>query len=237
MAHVRFAARRHSRRAGKSGIQFALAGLTLLSLLSAVASQAGDLAIRVLDPGGLGVPDVVVTLATADGRALPAVRLSGPAVMDQNHRAFIPRVLVVPVGTPVSFPNNDTISHQVYSFSPAKRFQLPLYKGKVHAPVTFDREGLVVLGCNIHDEMAGYIYVTAAPRFGITAADGRLDIKGLPAGEYRLTVWGPLVADAPAALARAVHVDANGAASLDVKLSRPLRGRPEPRPRRNDWDY
>src|SRR5207248_5774076 len=78
----------------------------------------------------------------------PTVR---PAVMDQKNLAFTPRVLVVAAGTPVEFPNNDSVSHQVYSFSAAKRFQLPLYKGEVHPPITFDRPWLVVLGCNIHD--------------------------------------------------------------------------------------
>ena len=72
----------------------------------------------------------------------------------------------------MEFPNNDTVSHQVYSFSAAKRFQLPLYKGEVHPPVTFDRPGLVVLGCNIHDVMVGYIYVTDAPYFGKTDREG-----------------------------------------------------------------
>jgi hypothetical protein len=157
--------------------------------------------------------------------------------MDQNHRAFVPQVLVVPVGTPVSFPNNDSISHQVYSFSPAKRFQLPLYKGATHSPVTFEREGLVVLGCNIHDEMAGYIYVTAAPRFGMSDSRGSLELNALPGGEYRLTAWSPIVADAPSTLTRVVRIDPTAATKLKLQLSKPLRGRPEPRPRRNDWDY
>ena len=88
----------------------------------------------------------------------------------------------VGVGTRVEFPNNDSVSHQVYSFSPAKRFQLPLYKGEIHPPVTFDQPGLVVLGCNIHDSMVGYIYVTDAPYFGTTERVRHLEAEGLAHG-------------------------------------------------------
>ena len=88
------------------------------------------------------------------------------AVMDQLDRAFVPDLLVVPVGSTVSFPNSDSVSHQIYSFSSAKRFQLPLYRGKPYPPVLFDQTGVVTLGCNIHDEMLAYLVVTDAPYFG-----------------------------------------------------------------------
>ncbi len=159
------------------------------------------------------------------------------AVMDQRNRTFVPRVLVVGVGTSVEFPNNDTVSHQVYSFSPAKKFQLPLYKGTHHPPITFDREGLVVLGCNIHDDMAGYIYVTASPFFGTTDASGVLQLRDLPAGDYRVTLWSPLIADPSPSLVRTVRVVAQESAASHIQLARDLRARPEPRPRRGDWEY
>ena len=143
----------------------------------------------------------------------------------------------VGVGTSVEFPNNDSVSHQVYSFSPAKKFQLPLYKGVQHAPVTFDHEGLVVLGCNIHDEMAGYIYVTDSPFFGTTDAGGSLQLQDLPAGDYRVVLWSPLIADPPPSLVRVIHVVAGENATSSVRLARDLRARPEPRPKRGDWEY
>jgi hypothetical protein len=129
------------------------------------------------------------------------------------------------------------VSHQVYSFSAAKRLQLPLYKGKVHPPITFERPGIVVLGCNIHDAMVGYIYVTDTPYFGSTEAGGSLHLKGLPAGDYRVAIWSPFIADVPASLIRTVHVDGTEDATLRVQLSLALRTRPEPRPRRRDWEY
>ena len=89
---------------------------------------------------------------------------------------FVPDLLVVPVGSTVSFPNSDSVSHQIYSFSAAKRFQLPLYRGKPYPPRLFDQAGLVMLGCNIHDWMIAYIDVTDAPFYRThrcAAAPGR----------------------------------------------------------------
>ena len=189
----------------------------------------------VVDRDGRGVGEVVVTaIPTAAGAGSPALK---SAVMDQRNLAFVPRVLVVAAGTSVEFPNNDSVSHQVYSFSAAKRFQLPLYKGEVHPPVTFDRPGLVVLGCNIHDAMVGYIYVTEAPYFGKTEAGGRLQLKGLPAGDYRMGVWSPFIVDAPATLIRTVHADGGQPVTMRVQLTLALRAQPEPKPRRRDWEY
>jgi hypothetical protein len=157
--------------------------------------------------------------------------------MDQRNLEFVPRVLVVGVGARVDFPNNDSVSHQVYSFSAAKRFQLPLYKGEVHPPVVFDRPGLVVLGCNIHDSMVGYVYVTDAPYFGTTVADGGWELKDIPLGDYRIVLWSPFIADPPASLIRTVHLDGIAPAVVRVQLSSALRAQPEPRPRRRDWEY
>jgi len=121
--------------------------LACLSMLLTAACPAADLDVSVLDRSGRGVAEVVVVadFLGPRGAAFPPA----PAVMDQRNRAFLPRVLVVAVGAKVEFPNNDTVSHQVYSFSDAKKFQLPLYKGELHPPVIFDKAGLVVLGCNI----------------------------------------------------------------------------------------
>jgi plastocyanin len=198
---------------------------------------AGDLAVGVVDRSGRGVADVVVTVTPTEQPSGRASHSAATAVMDQRNRAFVPHVLVVGVGTSIEFPNNDSVSHQVYSFSPAKKFQLSLYKGVPHAPVVFDHEGLVVLGCNIHDEMAGYIYVTDSPFFGTTDASGSLQLRDLPAGDYRVALWSPSIADPPPSLERVIHVVARESATNNVQLARDLRARPEPRPKRGDWEY
>jgi plastocyanin len=228
----------------RTATQIALARLNsatwiTLLLLAAVHSgsvRAADLSLSVIDRHGQGLGEVVVTAAPQSGTGRAAGN-PGHAVMDQLNRAFVPGVLAVAVGTSVDFPNNDTVSHQVYSFSPAKRFQLPLYKGKSHEPVLFDKPGLVVLGCNIHDQMVGYIYVTDAPYFGTTEADGTLRLKGLAPGKYKVTFWNPLIADAPEQLTQEIVVEEGAAASARLQLTRDLRTRPEPRPRHGDWEY
>jgi plastocyanin len=210
----------------------------LVAIVVATACRAGELTVSVIDPSGHGVADVVVVVVAPAGPATPTATPTSPvAIMDQRNRAFSPRILVVRVGTSVEFPNNDTVSHQVYSFSPAKKFQLPLYKGQLHPPVTFDGSGLVVLGCNIHDQMVGYIYVTDAPFFGKTDPAGTLRVPDLSAGEYRISVWSPFIADQASSLTRTVRVDAQAPAASRVQLVDALRARPEPRPPRADWEY
>ena len=98
--------------------------------------------------------------------------------MTQQNRQFAPRALVVQAGTSVHFPNLDTVRHHVYSFSPAKPFELKLYAGTPSAPVVFDKAGVVVLGCNIHDRMSGWIVVVDTPYFARSDASGqaRIDV-------------------------------------------------------------
>jgi len=211
--------------------------VALLGLLAATPLVAGDLSVTVVDRAGAGIAEVVVTATPVAGAASAGRYPRPPAVMDQKNLEFLPRVLVVGTGTRVEFPNNDSVSHQVYSFSAAKRFQLPLYKGAPHSPVTFDQAGLVVLGCNIHDAMVGYIYVTESPYFGKTDGSGQLVFKGLAAGDYRIGIWSPFIKDSPASLEQTVHAEGSGVAAARLQLTQALRTQPQPRPRRFDWDY
>ena len=157
-----------------------------LTLLSPVA-LAATLQAQLVDAGGRPLADAVLTLQGPQGAPASPV----PAVMDQVQKQFAPAVLAVRTGTEVSFPNSDDIRHQVYSFSPAKRFELRLYKGTPSSPVRFDKPGVVVLGCNIHDWMAAHVLVVDTPWFAKTGADGVARIDGVPPGAYRLRVWHP----------------------------------------------
>jgi plastocyanin len=199
--------------------------------------RAGELTVTVVDRSGQPVSEVVTTVAPA--RLSSSVSGVGgtTAIMDQKDLAFLPQVLVVAVGTRVEFPNNDSVSHQVYSFSPAKKFQLPLYKGALHPPVTFDTAGLVVLGCNIHDQMAGYIYVTEAPLFGKTDSGGVLHFTHVSEGDYVVKVWSPFIADSADTLTHSVKIADREPTNLRLQLVRDQRPRPEPSPRRSDWEY
>src|SRR6185295_14368735 len=127
---------------------------------------SADVSLVVLKKDGRPLAGAVITAEPESGKLPPPSPQK--AVVDQVELAFVPDVTVIPVGSAVSFPNSDQVSHQVYSFSPAHRFQLPLYRGQAHAPIVFDQPGIVTLGCNIHDNMAAFIVVTAAPFFGRT---------------------------------------------------------------------
>jgi len=136
------------------------------------------------------VEDAVVALVPMGGE-IPEPEKTLTAVMDQVDKEFVPRVLPVRTGTKVSFPNSDNILHHVYSFSKAKPFELPLYKGAPANPVVFDNPGVVVLGCNIHDWMKGYIVVLETPWFGKTGDKGKTLIKDVPPGRYKIFLWHP----------------------------------------------
>ena len=123
-------------------------------------------------------------------RPRPA-RFAQPLRISQHDLQFDPFVLVVPTGAEVNFPNEDKVKHHVYSFSPAKQFDLKLYSKDQTRSVRFDKPGVVSLGCNIHDSMAAYIKVTDAPFAAKTDADGRAVLHDLPAGPAVVRVWQP----------------------------------------------
>ena len=159
-------------------------------LAGAADAQPAEIVATVTDAQGRPLADAVVVAFPADGSVRPASRPREEAIF-QVDKEFVPRVTPLLVGTAVSFPNNDTVRHHVYSFSPAKKFELPLYQGVPAKPVVFDKPGVVVLGCNIHDWMVAYIYVSASPHFAKTGADGRATIADLGPRAYVVRVWHP----------------------------------------------
>jgi plastocyanin len=160
-------------------------------LLYCAPLAAAELNVSVADPAGHGVAGVVLVAEPQFDLATRKSAHAAAAIMDQRQMQFVPDILVIQTGTGVEFPNSDQIEHQVYSFSPVKAFKLSLYAGRKYPPVIFDRAGLVVVGCNIHDHMIGYIYVTDSPYFGRSDAAGQWSLHDLPAGNYRLTAWHP----------------------------------------------
>lgn len=156
------------------------------------AAHAGDAAIEVRGPDGSPLADAVVTIMTARQPAAP-VRFAWPAVMQQHNIAFDPHVLIVPVGSTVTFPNLDKVRHHVYSFSKVKKFDLKLYGRDDTRSVVFDKPGVVAIGCNIHDSMSGFIMVVNTPYAMKTDAQGRVRIADVPAGAATLRVWHPSI--------------------------------------------
>ena len=176
---------------------------------------AGSLEVIVKDDKGRPVSDAV---AYAIGAASAAPKKH--AVVDQRDKQFIPYVTAVQVGTAVSFPNSDNIRHHVYSFSPAKKFELPLYSGVPAEPVVFDKVGFVTLGCNIHDWMIAYVAVLPTPYFQVTRQDGHAVLKELSAGQYTVQVWHPALKGQPEAFAQRVDV---GGGTKSLQFTLPLK--------------
>lgn len=150
------------------------------------------------------------------------------AVIDQRNATFVPSILAVQTGTAVYFPNSDNTLHHVYSFSPAKRFELPLYSGHLANPVVFDRPGIATLGCNIHDWMVAHVVVLDTPYFAVTDANGVARIEA-PPGDYLLKVWHAREAEPMAAAA--LQLSASG-----TKRTIKLQLAPPPPPRTNGSD-
>ena len=199
--------------------------LTGLAIATIPSVHAESLTVRVLNAGGGPLKNAVVT-ANWRGSQPPQPDAS-PAVMAQNHRRFIPHVLVVPKGSEVAFPNRDTTRHEVYSFSPPKVFRISLYSGQPKQPIRFDKTGIEVLGCFIHDTMKAFIVITAAPVWGKTDARGELRLRGLPDGKVLLRVWHPWMPSQAPRPSRTVNTAA-GTVTFRLRLKPPV-GRPQGR--------
>lgn len=186
-------------------MKHAIAVLLGGGLFSAHAPCA-DLTISVLDEvGNQPVADAVVYLASAGDNVTPV-----SAEIVQKDRQFHPKVLVIPKGSRVEFPNRDNTQHHVYSFSPAKTFNIELYAGKPEAPVVFDNAGIVEIGCNIHDHMQGFIVVTETASVGTTDARGKVTLPlGAPPlpDTIDLKLWHPRLPDNTQAVTRTVTPD------------------------------
>ena len=189
-----------------------LAAFVAASVSLHCAAAAIDVEVR--DSAGNPAPDVAVYAMPAAGpqEARPGKVL---AQIEQVDREFVPYLTVLQTGTTASFPNRDPILHHVYSFSPAKAFEIKLYTGKSPSTVTFDKPGIVTLGCNIHDWMIAYVLVVSTPWFGKTDSSGVVKLHDLPPGSYAVQAWHPQ----QKASAEPVTVAAEGQATANVRFT------------------
>lgn len=189
--------------------------LAVGALLVTGSALSAPVTVTVSDEAGKPIPQAVVFLESPAAKAATQP-LKGVEV-EQINREFRPAVSVVPTGTAIDFPNRDTIRHHVYSFSEAKRFDIKLYIGRPANPVVFDKAGIAVLGCNIHDNMAAWVVVVDTPYYGRTDSRGQVLIDA-PAGTYRLRAWHTGLPPGAPAAEQAITVGADGArASIKLK--------------------
>lgn len=163
----------------------------LISAFGAVAygASGSNLSVVVKDERGIPVSDAVVMVypANATGKSLRF----GSSIMAQRDFAFVPGTLIVAKGESVSFPNFDRVRHSIYSFSKAARFEINLYGKDQSRSQLFSIVGSVAIGCNIHDQMRGYIKVVDTPFAAKTDRNGNVDLTGLPSGAATVKIWHP----------------------------------------------
>jgi len=139
------------------------------------------------------LPETVVWLTPAPGSEVvldpPKPNEHGNPRLVQKNKSFEPRVLVVPAGSMVEFPNRDPFFHNVFSLFEGKRFDLGLYEAGTTRTVRFDRPGISYIFCNIHPEMSAVIITLATPLYAIANDKGQVSIAGVPDGRYILHVW------------------------------------------------
>ena len=211
-----------------SRITYCLPRLTAFVLLfmMPLSATAGEIMGSVKNAvKGEPVEGTVVFVLKVSGVKFPPP--AKPVPMDQVNIQFVPRVLPILVGTAVTFPNKDGIHHHLYSFSKAKRFERPLYKGTNVEPVIFDKFGIVKLGCNIHDTMSGIILVLQNPYFGITNKQGKYTIrnmssktrdKNIPPGKYKLVAWHEFMRNKIGDTVQDIEVAASGQITINYSL-------------------
>ncbi len=198
----------------------------LLAALSATGAWVADVSVSVRAANGQPVKDAVVTLQSAAAPAGP-IRFEWPYRMAQQNLRFDPFVLIVPAGAVVAFPNHDDVRHQVYSFSPAHPFELKLYGRDQTRTVTFDRVGVIALGCNIHDSMVAFIKVVDTPYAAKTDASGQATLHGVPSGAVPVRVWHPYLKAPNNEIVRTVTVTSAAgqeAVQIDVRGAPDRRG-------------
>jgi plastocyanin len=180
---------------------------------------AASLSVRVVDASGRPVRDAVVTLYPT-GASARTPRNGGRFVVSQQNLQFHPFLTIVPVGADVSFPNLDPTKHHVYSFSPAKKFELKLFAKDQSRTVHFDKPGVVALGCNIHDQMSAFIVVTDSTWTARTNAQGLAQFGDAPNAPARVTVWHPYLR-APGGQLQQAIAPAQRTANFQVRLRPP----------------
>jgi plastocyanin len=171
-----------------------VSGLTAIGLLalSSVASGAQIAGrVEILDKGDVKRQTIRDTVVYVEGlkAAIPRALFQKSYTITSQDKVFTPRVQAVPVGARVTFPNMDSIMHNVFSLSRGNRFDLGHYKSGAEKTHRFDSPGLVRVYCNIHPQMSAFLLVMENPYYTFTKPDGSFRIDGVPPGTYTVRAW------------------------------------------------
>ena len=209
--------------------------IAAMGLVVATYSSAAQISVAVKDQGGQPIAEAVVYANIPVGVA-PA-RPKREISVEQVNKEFVPLISVLQTGTLVNFPNRDAVRHHVYSFSPAKTFEIKLYSGVPGKPILFDKPGEVVLGCNIHDAMLAHLLVVDTPIFAKTDKRGVAILDGLSAGEYEVHFWYPGSATTANFVPQKIKLSATQSATLAFTLNLKPTSQSAPQPKSGNEIY
>ena len=168
--------------------------VTLVCLLPVMVVNADELTLTIVDAMGNPLPNAVVIVDNAHVPDRAKLKVE-KKIIDQVDRQFKPFMTVIKAGSEVTFPNSDNIRHHVYSFSKPKPFELKLYANEEKPTLSFNKPGVVTLGCNIHDQMIAHIVITEDETAWITGENGKVTLELNTAVESLLSarIWHPLM--------------------------------------------
>ncbi len=203
-------------RPSSAGLAAATALATLF--LSSQSAVATSFTAQISDDTGHPLPSAVVTLTPSGGGSVAVAPAPGlmNTFIDQKDETFIPYVVAIMRGGTVTFRNSDTTRHHVYTFSPIHPFEFILKPGDISAPQRFDKPGIAAIGCNIHDQMIAYVFISDTPLTAVTDANGHAMIADVPAGTYQAQVWYPQMKSGVPLSPQTVVVGAGPAALADA---------------------
>jgi plastocyanin len=172
-------------------IRLLVTSLLLVAGGGAMQASAASIDVRVYNKAGEAMSDAVAYATPVGGSAAAAVPHNDAATIAQDHLQFTPYVTAVQVGSQIKFPNYDKVEHHVKSFSPTKEFEIKPYEKTTPPPILFDKAGVVIIYCLIHEWMRAYVYVVDTPYFGKSEASGEISLNGLAPGTYEIRAWHP----------------------------------------------
>jgi len=204
--------------------------LTLLSFLD--VTSAADVSITILEKKQRSVHDTVVELVAIGVNTATA----GNIEITQLDKDFDPTMSVIPRGSQVLFTNKDPFQHHVYSVSKGNQFDLPLYKGTPSEHINFETPGVVKLGCNIHDWMLAFAYVSQSEYLVTTDTGGKAHFSDIPEGEYELRIWNPRLKNNKKLISQSLTVGRDQSLEQTVTLSLRKKIRKPPRIDKSNYD-